>query len=75
MEVAAVFIRKTVSDALSPLEGLAKLYRLSASEVRVFDAVLKPNGVKAIADLLGLSQEIGGSDSARTATCNRTVQV
>ena len=54
--VAAVFIRKTVPDALSPLEELAKRYGLSASEVRVFDAVLKTNGVKAIADLLGLSQ-------------------
>ena len=54
--VAAVFIRKTVPNALSPLEELAKLYGLSASEVRVFDAVLKTDGVKAIADLLGLSQ-------------------
>ncbi len=54
--VAAVFIRKTVPNALSPLEEVAKLYKLTASEVRVFDAVLKVNGVKAIAALLGLSQ-------------------
>ena len=54
--VAAVFIRKTVPNALSPLDQLAKLYGLSASEVRVFDAVLKTNGLKAVADLLGLSQ-------------------
>ena len=54
--VAAVFIRKTAPNALSPLEGIAKLYKLTASEVRVFDAVLKANGVKAIAELLGLSQ-------------------
>lgn len=54
--VAAVFIRKTVPNALSPLEEIAKLYKLTASEVRVFDAVLKVNGVRAIADLLGLSQ-------------------
>jgi DNA-binding CsgD family transcriptional regulator/PAS domain-containing protein len=54
--VAAVFIRRTLPNELSPLEGIAKLYRLSASEVRVFDAVLKTNGVKAIAELLGISQ-------------------
>jgi len=54
--VAAVFIRKIAPNALSPLEGVAKLYKLTASEVRVFDAVLKANGIKAIAELLGLSQ-------------------
>lgn len=54
--VAAVFIRRTAPDALSPLEETAKLYKLTAGEVRVFDAMLKVNGVKAIADLLGLSQ-------------------
>ncbi len=54
--VAAVFIRKTVPNALSPLEEIAKLHKLTASEVQVFDAVLKVNGIKAIADLLGLSQ-------------------
>ena len=54
--VAAVFIRRTAPNELSPLEGIAKLYRLTASEVRVFDAVLKTSGVKAIAGLLGISQ-------------------
>ena len=54
--VAAVFIRRTVPNALSPLEEMAKLYKLTASEVRVFDAVIKVNGVRTMADLLGLSQ-------------------
>ena len=54
--VAAVFVRKTVPNVLSLLEELTKRYGLSASEVRVFDAVLKTNGVKAIAELLDLSQ-------------------
>jgi DNA-binding CsgD family transcriptional regulator/PAS domain-containing protein len=54
--VAAVFIRRTLPNALSPLEGIAKHYGLSAGEVRVFDAVLKVKGVKEIAELLGLSQ-------------------
>jgi Bacterial regulatory proteins, luxR family len=54
--IAAVFIRKNVPNELSPLEGIAKLYKLRSSEVRVLDAVLKVSGVKAIAELLGLSQ-------------------
>jgi DNA-binding CsgD family transcriptional regulator len=54
--VAAVFIRKTVPNALSPLEEIAKLYEMTAAEIRVFDALLKVRGVKAIADLLGLAQ-------------------
>jgi DNA-binding CsgD family transcriptional regulator/PAS domain-containing protein len=54
--VAAVFIRKTAPNAPPPLEAIAKLYRLTASEVRVLDAVLKVNGVKAIAETLGVSQ-------------------
>jgi DNA-binding CsgD family transcriptional regulator len=54
--VAAVFIRKNEPNELSPLDGIAKLYQLRASEVRVLDAVLKVSGVKEIAALLGLSQ-------------------
>jgi DNA-binding CsgD family transcriptional regulator len=54
--VAAVFIRKNAPNALSPLEGIAKLYKLRASEIRVLDALLKVSGVKAIAQSLGLSQ-------------------
>lgn len=54
--VAAVFIRKTVPNAPSPLEEIARLYKLTAGEVRVFDAVLKVNGVRAIAGVLGVTQ-------------------
>jgi DNA-binding NarL/FixJ family response regulator len=53
---AAVFVRKAAANAPPPLESFAKLYKLTAGEVRVLDAVLKVSGVKAIADLLGLSQ-------------------
>jgi DNA-binding CsgD family transcriptional regulator len=53
---AAVFVRKASLANPTPLEGLAKLYGLTASEIRVLDAVLKVNGVKAIAELLGISQ-------------------
>lgn len=54
--VAAVFIRQNLANEPSPLEGIATLYKLTASEVRVLDAVVKTGGVKAIAELLGLSQ-------------------
>jgi DNA-binding CsgD family transcriptional regulator len=54
--VAAVFIRKTSLASPPPLEVLAKLYKLTASEVRLIDAVMKVTGVKALAAALGLTQ-------------------
>jgi DNA-binding CsgD family transcriptional regulator/PAS domain-containing protein len=54
--VAAVFIRNTAPNAPPPLEAIAKLYRLTASEVRVLDAMLKINGVKAMAETLGITE-------------------
>jgi DNA-binding CsgD family transcriptional regulator len=54
--IAAVFVGKTSPASPPPLEALAKLYKLTASEIRVIDAVMKVSGVKALADLLGLTQ-------------------
>lgn len=54
--VAAVFIRKTALASAPPLEALAKLYKLTAGEIRMLDAVMKVSGVKALADTLGLTQ-------------------
>jgi DNA-binding CsgD family transcriptional regulator len=54
--VAAVFIRKTAPNAPPLLEAVAKSYKLTATEVRVLDALLRVNGVKAMAEMLGLSQ-------------------
>lgn len=54
--VAAVFVRRTSPASPPPLETLAKLYSLTASEVRVLDGIMKVSGVQALADLLGLSQ-------------------
>jgi DNA-binding CsgD family transcriptional regulator/PAS domain-containing protein len=54
--VAAVFVRKTSPASPPPLETLAKQYKLTASEVRVLDAVMKVSGIRALADLLGLTQ-------------------
>jgi DNA-binding CsgD family transcriptional regulator len=54
--VAAIFIRQTAPDAPAPLEAIARHHKLTASEVRVLDALLKVNSVKGMADALGLSQ-------------------
>jgi DNA-binding CsgD family transcriptional regulator len=54
--VAAVFIRNTPPNAPPPLEAIAKLYKLTAGEVRALDAMLKNNGVKAMAETLGISE-------------------
>lgn len=53
---AAVFVRRTSPASPPPLEVLAKLYKLTASEVRLIDGVMKVSGVKALAELLGLRQ-------------------
>ena len=54
--VAAIFVRPTSPADPPPLAALAKLYKLTASEIRMLDAVMKVSGVRALADLLGLSQ-------------------
>ena len=54
--VAAVFVRNTAPNAPPPLEAIAMRYDLLPSEIRVLDAVAKVQGVKELADFLGLSQ-------------------
>ncbi|MBR0723069.1 helix-turn-helix transcriptional regulator [Bradyrhizobium manausense] len=54
--VAAVFMSRSSPASPPPLEALAKLYKLTASEIRVIDAVMKVSGVRALAELLGLTQ-------------------
>jgi DNA-binding CsgD family transcriptional regulator len=54
--VAAVFIRNTTPNAPPPLEAIAKRYKLTAGEVRVLNAMLNINGVKAMAEVLGISE-------------------
>jgi DNA-binding CsgD family transcriptional regulator len=53
--VAAVFIRQSAPNAPPPLEAIAKLYKLTAGEVRVLEAMLRVSGVRAIAALLGVA--------------------
>lgn len=54
--VAAVFVSKTSPADPPPLQALAKLYNLTASEIRVLDALGRVSGVKPLADVLGLTQ-------------------
>ena len=55
--VVAIFIRNTAPNAPPPLEAVAKLYKLTATELRVLDTLLRVNGVRAMADTLGLSPQ------------------
>lgn len=54
--VAAVFVRRTSPASPPLLEALAKLYGLTASEIRVLDGIAKVSGVRALADMVGSSQ-------------------
>jgi DNA-binding CsgD family transcriptional regulator/PAS domain-containing protein len=54
--VAAIFIRQTAPNAPLPLEAIAKRYNLLPSEVRVLAAVATVQGVRELANLLGVSQ-------------------
>lgn len=53
---AAVFVRRTTYASPSPLETLAKEHRLTASEIRVVEALLRVSGLDAIAVALGISR-------------------
>jgi DNA-binding NarL/FixJ family response regulator len=54
--VAAIFIRQAAPNAPPPLEAIARRYDLLPSEVRVLSAVTTVQGVRELADFLGLSQ-------------------
>lgn len=49
-------VEQTAANVPPPMEAVATFYRLTAGEVRVLDAMLKIDGVKAIADLLGITK-------------------
>jgi len=53
---AALFLRKPELDVPSSLEVLAKLYRLTPSEVRVLHAIVEDGSIPSVAEVLGISQ-------------------
>lgn len=53
---AAVFVRKASVESPSALETVAKLYKLTAMEVRVLQAVVDIGGAPVAAEALGISE-------------------
>lgn len=53
---AAVFIRRASVESPTALETVAKLYRLTAMEVRVLQAVVEIGGAALAAEALGISE-------------------
>ena len=53
---AALYVRHARSAETMPLEALARSHRLTGGEIRVAEAVLRINGLDAIADALGISR-------------------
>jgi DNA-binding CsgD family transcriptional regulator/PAS domain-containing protein len=54
--VAALFVRKAELDAPSAPEAIARLYKLTPSELRVLLAVIELDGVPEVAEALGVSK-------------------
>lgn len=54
--VAAVFVRQAESYLRSPMEAIARLYKLTPSELRVLGAIVEIGGAPAAADALGISE-------------------
>lgn len=54
--VAAVFVQKAALDTRSPLEVIARAYKLTPTELRVLIAVAEVGGVQEVADALGIAE-------------------
>jgi len=53
---AAVFVRSSSPVNKTPIETLATQYQLTASEMKVVEAMLRVSGLDAIAEALGISK-------------------
>jgi DNA-binding CsgD family transcriptional regulator len=53
--VAAVFVHKAALDMPSPQEVIAKLYKLTPTELRVLFAIVQVGGVPEVAEAMGIS--------------------
>ncbi len=54
--VAALFVHKAALETPSPLEVIAKAYKLTPMELRVLLAVVEVGGVPEVAEALGIAQ-------------------
>lgn len=55
--VAAMFVHKARLESPTPLEAIAKTYRLTPSELRVLLGVVEVGGVPEVAEALGVAAE------------------
>jgi DNA-binding CsgD family transcriptional regulator len=53
---AALFVRKATLEVSSPPETIARLYRLTPTELRVLLAVVEVGGVPEVAEALGMGE-------------------
>jgi DNA-binding CsgD family transcriptional regulator len=53
---AAVFVHKAALDTPSPQEVIAKLYKLTPTELRVLLAIMQVGGVSEVAETLGIAE-------------------
>jgi len=51
-----VFVRRASLETRFPMEAIASLYKLTASELRVLQAIVEVGGVPAVAEALGISE-------------------
>jgi DNA-binding CsgD family transcriptional regulator len=54
--VAAVFVQKAGLDLPSPVEMVAKLYRLTPGELRVLLGIVERDSIQEVSEALGISQ-------------------
>jgi DNA-binding CsgD family transcriptional regulator/PAS domain-containing protein len=54
--LAALFVRKAGLDAPAPPEAIARLYKLTPSELRVLLAIVEVGGVPEVAEALGIGE-------------------
>ena len=53
---AALFVRKAALDISSPPEAIARLYKLTPTELRVLLAIVEIGGVPEVAEALGIGE-------------------
>jgi len=53
--VAALFVQKASRDLPSPQNAIAKLYRLTPTELRVLSGIVQVGGVPEVAEAMGIS--------------------
>jgi len=53
--VAAVFVQKASLDLPTPQEAIAKLYKLTPTELRVLSGIVQVGGVPEVAEAMGIS--------------------